>query len=651
MDDFIFALDIGTRTVIGLVCKVVGEKIEVLAHHVETHKDRAMKDGQIHDIGQVAVVVKKVKDSLEKKLNITLTKASIAAAGRTLRTVKASAISDLSNIALLSNNILHDVEVQALVKCKNEINLKYPDEPLYCVGYSVVSKKLNGYQIDNLEGQKGGYVEIEIIATFLPNIVVDSLFEVLKRVDIAIESLTLEPIAAIEVAIPPKFRMLNLALVDIGAGTSDIAISKGGAIIGYGMVQKAGDKITEKLSEHYLIDFATAEKLKIEITSKGKTSFTDILGIKHELNKEEFIAAIEPAVDSIVKDIATEIKDLNGKEPSAVFCVGGGSQVDSIRTGLAKELNIPLERVAVRGRESLENVILRSKKLKGPEVVTPLGIAAIAKRNTLHNFIKIYVNNKEVTIFNAKKTTVAQGLFTAGVKIEELLKAKKTNGLEYTILGEKVSIPGGKSYPGEIYLNGVKASLETAIKDGDHLKVIFPEPPKVPQIFLKEIVKPYNIFIKINEVDQNLLKFVKVNGKEVADNYIIKDKDNIDIIYKTYLSDIIEGDLKDYQIIIDGQTVIEDTVILNVKGIRFAKKDMAPKVFEKRNGNNITITANGKPMIIEKVKPLIVDVFDKLNISITEIKGTLKIKKNGLEAGFSDEVKSEDIIEIYWNEN
>lgn len=650
MEEFIFALDIGTRTVIGLVCKVRGEKIEVLAHHVETHKDRAMKDGQIHDIGQVAMVVKKVKEHLEKKLNISLTKASIAAAGRTLRTIKASAISDLSEVVLLKNEHLQEIELQALLKCKNEINLEYPDEPLYCVGYSVVSRKINGFHIDNLEGQKGGYIEIEIIATFLPNIVVDSLFEVLKRVDIAIESLTLEPIAAIEVAIPPKYRMLNLALVDIGAGTSDIAISKGGTIIGYGMVQKAGDIITEKLAEHYLIDFNTAEKLKIDISSKDKIAFTDILGIKHEIKKEEFNKSIEPAVNSLISDIASQIKELNGKEPSAVFCVGGGSQIDSIRIGIANELNIPLERVAVRGRDALENITFRSKKLKGPEVVTPLGIAAIAKRNTLHNFIKIYVNGKEVTIFNAKKTTIAQGLFSAGYKIEDLLKARKSKGLEYSILGEKIIIPGGKGYPGEIYLNGEKASLDTAITDGDQIKVLIPDAPKEPVITLSEVIKPYSRIININDTNHNLLRGVKVNGQDVSDNYIIKNKDEIEVTYQTYLSDIIKGPLDDYNIYLDGVLTQGDTMILNSRKVSYVKKgETTDGIIKGKENDCITVKANGKLVYVKKVKPLIVDVFDKMNINIAQINGSLKITKNGLESGFADEVRSGDIIEIFWN--
>lgn len=57
-------------------------------------------------------------------------------------------------------------------------------------------------------------------------------------------------------------RRLNVALVDIGAGTSDIAITDQSTVIAYGMVPTAGDEITEALSDYYLLDFPVAETVK-----------------------------------------------------------------------------------------------------------------------------------------------------------------------------------------------------------------------------------------------------------------------------------------------------------------------------------------------------------------------------------------------------
>ncbi|RKJ28920.1 cell division protein, partial [Butyricicoccus sp. 1XD8-22] len=121
----------------------------------------------------------------------------------------------------------------------------------YCVGYSVLYYKLDGEEIGSLVDQQGDEASIEVIATFLPRVVVESLLAALKRANLEMEAMTLEPIAAINVLIPSSMRRLNVALVDIGAGTSDIAITDKGTIVAYGMVPVAGDEITEALSDHY----------------------------------------------------------------------------------------------------------------------------------------------------------------------------------------------------------------------------------------------------------------------------------------------------------------------------------------------------------------------------------------------------------------
>ena len=95
------------------------------------------------------------------------------------------------------------------------------------------------------------------------------------------------PIAALNVTIPQEYRSLNLALVDVGAGTSDIAITHKGSVTGYAMVPLAGDEISEHIAETYLLDFNTAESVKLRLTQKkANISFKDILGNSYNLPAE-----------------------------------------------------------------------------------------------------------------------------------------------------------------------------------------------------------------------------------------------------------------------------------------------------------------------------------------------------------------------------
>ena len=149
-------------------------------------------------------------------------------------------------------------KASGILKEENDTKFKF-----YCVGYSVVKYYLNEDIFSNLEGHKAERISEDIIVTFLPEDVVDGLYSACNLAGLEVANMTLEPIAAINVAIPEAFRMLNIALVDVGAGTSDISITRDGSIIAYGMIPFAGDEITEMLVQHYLVDFKTAEHIKL----------------------------------------------------------------------------------------------------------------------------------------------------------------------------------------------------------------------------------------------------------------------------------------------------------------------------------------------------------------------------------------------------
>src|SRR5699024_10199971 len=138
----------------------------------------------------------------------------------------------------------------------------------HCVGYSVLHYYIDDERIGSLRDQSGKEAGVEIITTFLPKVVIESLLAALERADLNMKALTLEPIAAIHVLVPQSMRRLNVALIDIGAGTSDIAISSDGTVTAYGMVSVAGDEFTEAISDAYLLDFKEAERVKQQVINE-----------------------------------------------------------------------------------------------------------------------------------------------------------------------------------------------------------------------------------------------------------------------------------------------------------------------------------------------------------------------------------------------
>lgn len=379
----LFALDIGTRSVVGIILQEENDHFHVEDILVKEHKERAMVDGQIHNVMYVADLINEIKRELEEKHG-PLTKVSVAAAGRSLKTEQASVTINIRNRPIFTEEDISRLELQAVQQAQQQLLQQKEDAKIshyYCVGYSVLYYRLDGEEIGSLLDQQGDEAQIEVIATFLPRVVVESLIAALKRADLEMEALTLEPIAAINVLIPPTMRRLNVALVDIGAGTSDIAITDKSTVVAYGMVPTAGDEITEALSDHYLLDFPVAEEAKRQLQTAEEILIQDILGFDQFYPKEEVFLAIEPAVKQLAKSIGEEILRLNNRvAPKAVMLVGGGSLTPNLTTELGQVLDLPANRIAVRGIDAIQNLTKEEHIKASPELVTPIGIAIAAKK-------------------------------------------------------------------------------------------------------------------------------------------------------------------------------------------------------------------------------------------------------------------------------
>lgn len=464
----VFALDIGTRTVVGVMVRKQEKGYEILSSKVLEHTGRAMYDGQIHDVEAVAESVRQIKESVENILGRKLQKAAVAAAGRALYTVEAVARRKTSPFVEITRQDIDSLQADALANAIKSLSGKNVSEAFadyHCVGYSIVKWFLEDEELDNLIGQKGRFISVKIVATFLPRSVVESLLTVLKRCGLELFSITLEPIAAGSVVILPGMKKLNIALVDIGAGTSDIAISRDGSIFAYGMVPLAGDEITEKICETYLLDFNEGERVKRELLTEEKICFQDILGQNYELDAKDILETVKTSTYQLSSEIAQKILGLNGRAPAAVICVGGGSLMPGLMECIASQLDLPKERVGIRSRESI-TFISGQEELSGPFAVTPVGIAVNALEGTTLSFINVKVNDETINILGQDKPTVLKALLHAGFS-PALVYGIPGMALTFKIKGEMKVVKGKMAKPAEIMVNGEKAGPDTLISDGD----------------------------------------------------------------------------------------------------------------------------------------------------------------------------------------
>lgn len=558
----VFALDIGTRTVVGLLAvPAEGGRMEVLDAEVVEHADRAMRDGQVHDIPEVGRRVRIVAERLGARNGLRLARASVAAAGRALRTVEAHAELAVPRPGEVTESLLRDLAIAAVADAVDRLNSDRSAEisgrggAFHCVGFSVVRYRLDGEPIDNPLGQRAERLEADLIATFLPRVVTDGLLGALRRADLEVAGLTLEPIAAANAAIPPTMRALNLALVDVGAGTSDIAVTREGAVTGYAMVPMAGDALTEAIASAFLLDFPEAERVKIAFgdawraagltggTSSGRAAFAaeDVLGQTVEIPAADLQAAIAPVLEDLARRIAREILALNGKTPAAVLCIGGGSMSPGLTGAIAQALGLPDNRVGMRGADMVKAVDLHrtgdrpdlDALLRGPAGVTPLGIAWGALFRPGFRFRDAWVrvagpldpdleaaighllDERRVQVLDLGRATVFDALVAAGIPARDLA-GRPGLGMAIRLGGALKLVPGKAGRPAEVKVDGQPAPLDAPLPEGGRIVVRLATPGEAACATVADVADLTPFGVTINGTPVQVTPVPIVDGKPVS---------------------------------------------------------------------------------------------------------------------------------------
>lgn len=528
----VFGLDIGTRNVVGTVGYQNDDKeFVVAAQYVREHETRAMLDGQIHDIGRVAKTIKEVKDELEKQTGQPLEEVCIAAAGRVLKTVTTHVEYEYAQESVVTGEDIHTLNLLGIEKAQEALKeVNDTSYKFYCVGYSTVKFFLNDEVFISLEGHKANKIGEDIIVTFLPEDVVDGLYAAVGQAGLSVANMTLEPIAAINVAIPENYRMLNIALVDVGAGTSDISITRDGSIIAYGMIPHAGDELTEVIVQHFLVDFNMAEHIKLQSTTSDKVTYKDIMSIEHTIPAEDVWEVVAPVVDNIAHEVSAKIIELNGdKTVSACFVVGGGGKIHGFTEELAENLDLPQERVALRGEEVLGEVIFEQEDItKDPLLVTPIGIC-LNYYDQRNNFIMVRFNGERIKLYDNNRLTIVDAALQAGFPNDELFP-KRGTPINFTVNGVARLVRGEAGEGAVVTMNGKPASINTPLEPNSEI-VIEPSTAGEAAVYKISQLDEYNhsvITFIINGRRVSCPRFVQVNGRLEPEDYSIKENDVIE---------------------------------------------------------------------------------------------------------------------------
>ncbi len=699
----VFGLDIGTRSIVGTAGYRSGSHFVVMAQRIKEHETRAMLDGQIHDIQKVGETIADVKMQLENAVGRRLNEVCIAAAGRVLRTVTTHVEYPFTSDKEVSQEDIYGLVSAGVEQAYQEFLTTNEEEEVkfYCVGHSVVRFYLNGYPMGNLEGHKARTIGVDLIATFLPDDVVDGLYKAVELAGLSVASLTLEPIAAIQLAIPERFRMLNIALLDVGAGTTDISITNDGCILAYGMIPVAGDALTEEIARHCLVDFSTAEQIKRDAGEMDTVSFTDIMLLPQTISSKEVKMVVAGLIDNMAKQAAEKIKELNGDKPvSAVFVVGGGGKMPGYTDAIADKLEIARERVALRGEEVMQQIIFEEEVKKDSLLVTPIGICLNFYEQS-NNFIFVNFNDSRIKIYDNNKLSVADAAMQAQFPNDGLFP-KRGRAVTFTVNGKQRMARGELGEAAIIIVKGERGDINTPIHANDIIKVIEStagEPAHMTLGALPETGESLTVYV--NDKKVKVPRFTSVNGVLKSNYYEIQDQDVIEILsYYTVkqLTEFLDVIIDPYMnLYVNNKLADMDTPVYENFSVVWtmenyaslmsdtynesgeAEKEKSGKEINVQNQNDgynagkdiggqkeegihqsnqaadaentiIQIIVNKRPITLSgKSDYVYVDIFDVIDFDLSRTRGKgIVATLNGRPAQYLEPIHSGDVMEIYW---
>ena len=269
-------------------------------------------------------------------------------------------------------------------------------------------------------------------------------------------------------------------------------------------------------------------------------TITDILGFEIEVSRNEVITKINPVIENLSKSICDEILLLNNHQPpKAVMLVGGGSLTPELPKKIAQHLNLPENRVAIRDISAISSVSIAEHIEKGPELVTPIGIAIAAQQSPVQ-YRTVYINEQPVRLFEVKKLTAGDCLLASGIKMNQLY-GKPGLAMIITLNGKSITIPGGHGKAPTIMRNGKECSLDDPVEHEDHLLVISGHDGEQPEVSIKDLLDglPQKT-VYINGKPHTVVAKIFCNGLPTTIDKQIFDRDQIEFNLPASIEDLLK---------------------------------------------------------------------------------------------------------------
>ncbi len=334
--NYIVGLDIGTEFVKALIAKVKGDNLEIIGVGRARQDVSDMHSGAIADI---AGVVRNCEDALaqaEDQAGLQAQKAVIGIAGELVKGVtntikyrrpQADKPLDVEEMQL----IIEKVQERAQDKAQKQIALETGNDEVEVklVNSALVSIHIDGYKVSNPIGFQGRDVAVQIYTAFAPMVHIGALERVADDLALELVAVAAEPFAVSRSVLgTDSSSNFTAILIDVGGGTTDIAVVNDGGVEGTKMFGIGGRSYTRTIMSEMDLNYSEAEKLKLHVGH-------DQIKEKVRENAEK---AIEKTLDVWLDGVELALSEFDSVDhlPNRILLCGGGASLDQLVDALSK---------------------------------------------------------------------------------------------------------------------------------------------------------------------------------------------------------------------------------------------------------------------------------------------------------------------------
>lgn len=381
--DHAISLDIGTEFVKALIFRVEDDTAHVVGVGRQRQKLSDMQSGTVTDIGGV---IKNCEAALERaaeqagflpeQVIMGIAGELVKGATTTIKYTRQAPNTQLTVEELRS--IMERVQQRSFEQARSLLAWESGHEEIdvRLVNSAIVDVRIDGYKVTNPLGFQGKEIQVGIYNAFAPIVHLGALQTIASELGLEVLSIAAEPYAVARVTGPEESLEFSAIFIDIGGGTSDVAVVNQGGVVGTKMFALGGRAFTKRIASDLGLSFANAEEKKLAY-SQGELSAADTT----ELEK-----VLKPDSAVWLQGVEITLEEFTGIDllPSRILLCGGGSGLPEITKLLSEGdwyKNLPFARkprVHVMKPEDITTVIDDTKSLASAQDITPMALANLA---------------------------------------------------------------------------------------------------------------------------------------------------------------------------------------------------------------------------------------------------------------------------------